>query len=271
MSDQEKPKGQGLVRPYLGFIDTSVLFKKPISCFFALIGLLIPVYFLIQIIQYRILESGYVKLIAASILILAVLVFAGLFGFFIWWHRRITRDEGPKWYPNFRRFIQTLGEWTGTLFAIIVFGCVLILLLLLRDEYRMIIGMLPVPFYDLNFTVALYGPIVGFLIIIATKIFLFLLDPVIWLVKQIWKLFVRIVLYFYRCIIKVHGVVEQNTPVWFGVIWLISVAVVAVGLVLCHALLRRPVPFLFLGGVFTVALGLGFMAFLVIKRKNYGE
>ncbi|MDR0496414.1 MAG: hypothetical protein LBH42_02235, partial [Treponema sp.] len=118
MHDQTPPKEQGLVKPYLGFIDTSVLFKKPVSCLFAIVSLLIPVYFLMLLIQYDIFQSGQGKLIGAGISVFAVLLFAGVFGFRIWWLRRIKRDEGPKMYPNFRRFVQTLGEWEGTLFAI---------------------------------------------------------------------------------------------------------------------------------------------------------
>jgi|GEM_PF-2244895 len=272
MSDQDKPKGQGIVKPYLGFIDSNVLFKKPVSCLFAVLSLLIPVYFLFQIIQLEVFSSGYGKLIIASILILAILAFAGIFGFWIWWHRRIVHNEGPGWYPNFRRFIQTMGEWLGTIFAIIVFGCVIVLMLILKEEYRFILGVLPIPgFYNLNLTIALYGPIFGFIFIIATKIFLFLLDPIIWIIKQIWKLFVRIVLYFYRCIINVYGIFEQNTPVWFGVIWLFGLTVICSGLVLCFALFTYHQAIFMVSGVITLALGLGFMAFLIIKRKSSSE
>jgi hypothetical protein len=167
-------------------------------------------------------------------------------------------------YPNFRRFVQTLGEWEGTLFAIIVFGCVMTLMIFMKEEYHYMTGLFPLPIPGIDYTTAVYGPIGGFLIIIFTKIFLFLLDPVIWFIKQVWKLFVRVVLYLYRCILKVNGVVEHNAPIWFGVIWLVSVAVVISGLVLCFK------PYIsFLSGVITLALGIGFMAFLVIKRKQY--
>ena len=106
MSDQEK-KRRCIVDSYLGFIDTNVLFKKPVSCLFAIASLLFPVYLFIQVIQYGIFKSESAEMITASILLILVFIIAGLFGSIIWWCRRIARDEGPKVYQNFRRFIQT--------------------------------------------------------------------------------------------------------------------------------------------------------------------
>jgi len=263
MSDQQNiPKGQGIVKPYLGFIDTNVLFKKPISCLFAIVSLLIPVYVLSLFIQYEIFRTNEAKFIIAGILIIAVLLFAGIFGALIWWHRRITRDEGPKWYSNFRRFIQTIGEWLGTFIAISVFGCIIILMIFLSDEYYMITNVLPLSIYQVDIVAALYGPITGFLIIIVTKILLFLLDPVIWLIKQIWKLFVRVVLFVYRCVINISGIVEKNTPFWIGLTWLLAFTAIVVSLVLC---------FIY-GSIYAVialAASFGFMGYLLFKRKNY--
>jgi len=268
MSDEKKPGVFDLVKPYLSFIDTNVLFKKPVSCLFAISSLLIPVYFLIQSIQYGIFESGSAKLIVACVLLLLVLIFAGVFGSLIWWHRRIIRDEGPKMYNNFRRFMQTLGEWTATIFAIVVFFGVLIVMIFAGDEYYYITSVIPLPIPAIDVSIALFGLVGGFLIIIATKIFLFLLDPIIWLVKQIGILIKRIVLYCYRCVIKVHGTIEQNTPVWIGVTWLVSILVVICGLVLCFKVFGYSSG-VFIGAVLTVALGLAYMGFLVIKRKSH--
>ena len=268
MSDENKSRGQGMTKSYLNFIDSNVLFRKPISCLLAVFSLLIPLDFLFQIIQYDIFSSDNGRLIAAAILILAVLIFSGVFGFLIWWHRRINRDDGPKIYANFRRFVQTLGEWTGTMFALMVFGSVIFLMLLLKNEYYRISGLLPFSVPYINFNTALLGPVIGFLIIICTRIFLFLLDPFIRLVKKIWILIVRIVLYSYRCIVKFFGIVEQNSSVWIGVVWLFSAAVVITGISLCCYLFRYPRIVFFICGVITLALGLAMMAFLVIKRKN---
>ena len=264
MSDQQNaPKKQDLVKPYLGFLDTNVLFKKPVSCLLAVGSLLIPVFFLIQVIQSGLFKSADARFIIGGILVFAVLAFAGVFGALIWWHRRIVRDEGPKFYDNFRRFIQTTGEWFGTTVAIVVFGSVIVLMLVLQKDYYYLIRAIPLSIPSLDFAAALYGPIAGFLIIVATKIFLFLLDPIIWLIKQIWRLFVRIVKFFYRCVVNISGAVEKNTPVWFGVIWLLAVSTIITGLfLLCFGG----------GGLFPVialALGLAFTAYLVFKKKNY--
>ena len=264
MSDQQDtPRGQGIVKPYLGFIDTNVLFKKPISCLAAIVSLLIPVYVLSLFIQYGIFRQNEAKYIIAGILILVVLLFAGIFGALIWWHRRIIHDEGGhKWYSNFRRFIQTIGEWLGTFVAISVFGCVIVLMIFLSEEYYMVTEILPLPIYQVDIVAALYGPIAGFLIIIATKILLFLLDPIIWLIKQIWKLFVRIVLFVYRCVINTCGVVEKNTPFWVGLTWLLAVAAVVVTLYLCFVNYG-------IAQVIALAVSLGFMGYLLFRRKNH--
>jgi len=269
MSDQSKPKGQGIVKPYLGFVDTNVLFKKPVSCLMAIISLLIPVFSLVQMIDAGLFKSGMGKLIAGGVLLLLVLFFAGIFGALIWWHRRITKNDGTQWYPNFRRFIQTLGEWLGTTIAIIVFLGILVVLLVLNKETYQIARLLPYYAPSLDFTTAIMGLIAGFVIIIATKILLFLLDPVIWLIKQIWALFVRVVLYFYRCVIKIAGTVEQNTPVWIGVIWLIAAAAAVTGLILLVKLFQFNYQIYFLAGISSLALSFILIGFLVIKRKQY--
>ena len=264
MSDQQgTPKKQDIiVKPVLGFIDNNVLFKKPVSCLFAIVSLLIPLFLLIQIIQFGVFKSNHVELIFASLLILAIFAFAGIFGTFIWWHRRIILDEGPSLYRNFKRFAQTLGEWSATFIAITVFGGVITLIAFLPKEYYVLTSALPISIPAINLSFAFLGPIAGFLIIVIMKIFFFLLDILVWLLKQIWYLFVRIVKYFYRCIVKIHGTIEKNTQIWSGVIWLLAVAVVITGLVLC----------LNQGGlypIFVLLFGLGFCAYLVFKRKHY--
>ena len=261
MSDQEN-KRECMVKSYLGFIDTNVLFKKPVSCLFAIVSLLLPIYVLSQFIQFRIFQIGEARFIAACIILLLILAFAGVFGAAIWWFRRITRDEGPGWYNNFRRFIQTVGEWLGTVAAISVFGIVIVLMIFLSEEYHMMISILPFPFLDVNIVTAFYGLIAGFIIIIATKIFLFLLDPIIWLLKQLWNLIKRAVLFCYRCVVSLSGTVEKNTPIWVGVTWILAVAVIITCLVLCFT-------FRNIASVIALAAALGFMGYLMFKRKHY--
>jgi hypothetical protein len=257
---EEQNKEQGLVKQYLKFIDTNVLFKKPISCLHAIISLLFPVFVLGLFIQYRIFDSSG-KYVVAAILILIILGFAGVFGALIWWHRRINRDDGIKFYPNFRRFIQTVGEWLGTFLAISVFGSVFILLIFLSDDYNLIAGILPFSTPGISIAMAFYGPIGGFIIIIITKIILFLLDPVIRLIVWIWGLIKRIVLYCYRVTISFFGNVERNTPFWIGATWVLAVGVIIATLVLC---------FIFGGIAMTVGLvaALAFMGYLIFKRKH---
>ena len=269
MSGRFQSRERGVVRSYLGFLDRSVLFRKPISCFFTVISFLIPLTFLVQFIQQRDFLFENPGLLLAWILILLVLTFAGIFGALIWWHRRIIRDEGPRIYDNFRRFLQTLSEWTGTVFAIIVFGCVTVITFLLKEEINTITSLIPfeLPLPVIDFSFALFGLAGGFLIILASKILLFLLDLLVLLFLKIWKLIIRIVLYYYRCIVKVHSTIELNTTVWIGLVWLLAAAVVILGLVMCYKLMGAGFR-LYLPGIITLALGLGFMAFMVVKRKN---
>ena len=262
MSDQEEKKKECMVKSYLGFIDANVLFKKPVSCLFAIVSLLLPIYALSQFIQFRIFQVSEAKYIAASIIILLILAFAGIFGACIWWFRRITRDEGPGWYNNLRRFIQTVGEWSGTIIAIGVFGIILVLVIFLSEDYHLIIRVLPFQIFDVNIVMAFYGLIAGFIIIIATKILLFLLDPIIWLLKQLWNIIKRIVLFCYRCILNLSGTVEKNTPVWVGVTWILTIAAIIACLVLCFR-------FGNIASVIALAAALGFMGYLMFKRKHY--
>lgn len=261
MSDQQN-KGQGIVKPYLGFIDSNVLFKKPVSCLFAIFSLLIPVYTLSQFIQIGVFKTEEAKYITAGILILAFLVFAGVFGAFIWWHRRINRDDGPRVYINFKRFIQTTGEWLGTVFAICVFGTILVLMILMSQEYHMIISAFPYRIPNVDIITAFYGPVGGFLIIIATKIILFLLDPLMWLLKQIWILIKRAALYCYRFILSFFGTIEKNTPFWVGATWVLAVGVIITVLVLCFK-------FSGIAPVIGLTAALAFMGYLMFKRKHY--
>ncbi|MDR0730690.1 MAG: hypothetical protein LBF63_03410 [Treponema sp.] len=264
MSDESTLKKADIVKPYLGFLDANVLFKKPVSCLLAILSLLSPVFILNLLVISGVFESKDGGLIAAGILCVVVFLFSGIFGALIWWHRRIHKDNGPRWYDNFRCFIQTLGEYTGTVFAINVFFSIIISLIILGEKIAYIAAILPFPVPRPDFSYALAGPIVGFLIILATKIFLFLLDPIIWLIRQIWGLVKRIVLYYYRCVVKLHGVIEQNAPVWIGFVWLVSLATVISGI----ALLFKNI---IAGGALSLTLGLVLMGFLVIKRKQYDQ
>ena len=259
---QEKQKGQGIVKPYLSFIDTNVLFKKPVSCLLAIISLLLPIAALSLFLSSGVFRMGEAKYIAASVLIILIFAFAGVFGALIWWHRRINRDDGVEWYKNFRRFIQTSGEWIATVTAIIVFFSVITLISFLSNELHEIRRSISSSIPNIDILTAFYGIIAGFIIIIATKILLFLLDPVIWLIKQIWKLIVRIVLFFYRCVVSFSGTIEKNTSFWIGVTWILAGFAVIACLSFCYL-------FEGIAPVIGLTASLAFMGYLLFKRKHY--
>jgi len=266
MSDQEyRSREYGIVKGYLWFLDNNVLFKKPISCLAAIISFLIPFLVLSQFIRFEIFKSGEVNMVFASILILLVFAFAGIFGALIWWHRRITLNEGPKLYVNFRRFVQTIGEWLATFIAISVFGVVLVLVIFLSEEYHFIAGLLPFAIPHIDIFVAFSGIIAGFVIIIVTKLLLFLLDPLVWLIKQIWNFIKWLVLYCYRVILNLLKTIEKNTPFWVGVTWIVAVGVIITTLVLCFRFFGAIAP------VIALAAALAFMGYFMFKRKHYNE
>lgn len=239
------PQKNSGVKSYLSFLDNNVLFKKPVSCLFAILSLLAPILFLVMAIQGGAFDEG-TRVVIATILAFIVLTFAGIVCSLLWWHRRINRDEGPKFYDNLRRFLQTLGEFCATFIAINVFG--LTLIQMLGDVGLGDIGI------GAGITEALMGPVIGFVIIIVTKIILFLLDPVIWVLKQIW----RFIKYIFRNGIKIGKAVEEYTPAWVGITWLFGIAVVIAGLRV--------------GGIASaliVAFGLAFLSFLIYKKKRY--
>jgi len=265
MSNQEyKPAEPGMISPFLNFLDNNVLFRKPVSCLAAIISLLIPVSVLIMFVQFGIFKSNDVGLVFACIFILAVLIFAGFFGALIWWYRRIVRDEGPDWYKNIRRFIQTAGEWLGTFTAISVFGIVIVLMIFMSENYEAITGLIPFPVPSLNIAAAIAGPIGGFLIIIATKIFLFLLDLFVWVIKQIWIFIKWIVTYCVRLVGNLTKTVERNSSIWVGVTWILAAAVVIAALVLCFR-------FGGIAPVIALAAALAFMGCLLFWRKHCDE
>ena len=253
-----------MIQPFLYFLDNNVLFRKPVSCLAAITSLLIPVSVLVLFIQFEVFKSNDVGLVFACIFILAVFIFAGFFGALIWWYRRIIRDDGNDWYKNIRCFIQTSGEWLGTFTAISVFGIVIILTIFMSENYSAITGYLPFPVPPLNVALALAGPVAGFIIIIGTKIFLFLLDPIVWVIKQIWTFIKWIVTYCYRLIDNLTKTVEKNASIWVGVTWLLAAAVIIAMLVLSFRV----------GGfapVIALAVAFAFMGFLIFRRKHNDE
>jgi len=287
----------GPVRSYLSFIERSVLFRKPISCFFALFSFLIPLAFLLPAIQYRDIIFSDANLLFASILFLLILIIAGIFGGLIWWHRRLRRDVDSSLYGNFRAFLQTLGEWTGTLYGLIICLTTIVLYIFLRDDngfllsiilgslnldflfldsetiFSTLVGLLMLPIRGVNLSTAIFGLCTGFIIILATRIFLIVLDFVYMLLLKIWNLIKGIVLYYYRCIIRIHRTIEQNSTIWLGVVWLFAILVVIAGLVLCYLLtlttsLRGEGFGPYLMAIIPVIMGLGLMAFLVLKWRN---
>ena len=257
-----------MVRAYLHFLDHNVLLKKPISCLYALLSLSLPFGGLYLLIQFSELLFNNGRMLFGAILIFLILLLAGCLGALIWWHRRLARNTGASLYLSFRSFILTLGEWTGTLTAILGFGFILIFALIFNEGISLISTIYPIPISGLQFYYAFGALVLGFLIILGTRILIFIIDLLAKLLKSIWTLLLRIILYYYRCIVKIHRTIELNTSVWIGVVWLFSAVTVVFGLVLSYRLLGSSLG-TYLLGLIPLFLGLGFMAFLVMTRKKH--
>jgi len=71
--------------------------------------------------------------------------------------------------PIFSHFIQTLGEWFGTLFAIVGFAGLLISMILLGNDAYWFLKLIGLRFPVLGWTGIFLLPIIGYLIVILTR------------------------------------------------------------------------------------------------------
>jgi hypothetical protein len=164
------------IKPYLSFIDSGKLYRKPFYWLYvvlAVINLLFPLYVLYGAIDMHAF-SGDAKYVFAFILIWFVILAAGWVGFQIWWDRKDkvqnTSTEGADFpaTPVFSHLIQTLGECLGAWVAIVGFGSSLFTWIFLSgDLYGY--GYNAMPFAGGPLYIIL-SPIIGFLIIVFSRL-----------------------------------------------------------------------------------------------------
>jgi len=175
------------IEPYLSYIDSGKLYRKPFSWLYVLCAILnaiLPFYVLYKVIDSGIFKyaneiGGAAKYIFAFLLIWLALCVACWFGFQIWWNRKDkvlqTSEEGSEFpaTPVISHFLQTFGEWLGTYIAVIGFGISLFGSIFLgSDVYSLNRAM------DLPFNPGLMGiggvilfPLLGFTIIVLSRYF----------------------------------------------------------------------------------------------------
>ena len=165
------------IAPYLSAIDDGKFIRKPFSWLYsliAIINLLLPFYLLYQAINNRMFDYGG-KIIFGFILAWVTISIACWIGFQIWWDRKnkITSffSTGDEFIatPTFSHFIQTFGEWIGTLVGLIGFIFGLLSIIALGEVGYFLSRQLGVPFINMGILSIIFAPIYGFLIIILTR------------------------------------------------------------------------------------------------------
>jgi hypothetical protein len=164
------------IEPFLSYIDSGKLFRKPFSWLYAILAILniaLPFYLLYVAIDNHVF-SGPAKAIFAFILVWLVIVLACWVGFQIFWNRKdkvlTTSAEGSEFpaTPVIAHLIQTLGEWNGAFVAIVGCGVSLFGAIFLGDEAGYLSYQLGLPFGSGFWGIILF-PLIGFLIIVVTR------------------------------------------------------------------------------------------------------
>jgi hypothetical protein len=167
-----------LIKPYLSFIDSGKLYRKPFSWLYmaiAVLNLLFPFYVLYDVIDRGALIYADAKIIFSFVFALLVLIGAGWISFQIWWDRKDkvlqTTVDGVDFpsTPVISHFIQTVGEWFGTWLAVAGVGCTFFALICFGYNSYEMSYMLDLPLYT-GIEGIILMPIAGFLVIIFSRL-----------------------------------------------------------------------------------------------------
>jgi len=165
------------IEPYLSYIDSGKLYRKPFSWFYilwAVFNAILPFYMLYKAIDSGIFKYMQAKHIFAFVLIWLVVLAACWVGFQIWWNRKDkvleTSEEGSEFpaTPVIAHFFQTFGEWLGTFIAIVGFGASLIATIFLGNDAGSMGNAMGLHI-NLGITGIISFPILGFVIIVGMR------------------------------------------------------------------------------------------------------
>ncbi len=164
-------------KPFLEYIDSGKFFRTPFGWLYAVLAgfnLLVPLVILYIAIDNHVFSAGG-SFFFAFLILWAVIAGASWLGCQIWWNRRqalaalTSHDSDFVATPVYAHFLQTSGEWCGSWIAIVGAGAGLVSGIFLRDggvDY-----ILPIPFFSTGgFVSILIMPVVGFLIIVVTRV-----------------------------------------------------------------------------------------------------
>ena len=155
----------------------SKLLKKPISLLFAFIGTLPFFLLLIKVLKdgkegiMAKMAGGEALPFVGLILLLLVFMALGFFSFLFWKKRRLKADTGDKFIPNISSFIDTLGTWLALWITVSS-----ILVVFIINIFKMETGNLELSGKSFEWSVIFSSLIRGFIILIVTKIILFLIN-----------------------------------------------------------------------------------------------
>jgi len=159
----------GFIAPFLSYIDSGKMFRKPFSWLYTLLaGLnaILPFYLLYTIIRGSIFNAP-IKYVLAILLSWTVLCIACWVGFQIWWDRKdkvlSTSEEDSDFSitPVISHLFQTFGEWLGSFIAIVGFGFSMFGTIFLGSEIAYLSYVMPLPLDITPIGMILY-PVYGF-------------------------------------------------------------------------------------------------------------
>lgn len=165
------------INPYLSFIDSGNLFRRPFNWLYtvlAIFNLILPLFIFYQAIDNNIFDAP-TKFIIVFFLVWLAIAFASWIGFQILWDRKskvgaVTSDDKEFIAtPVFSHFIQTMGEWIGTWVAIVGFSVALLGTIILGDDAGYFSRQLGVGFLSTGFVAIIIMPVYGFLIIVGAR------------------------------------------------------------------------------------------------------
>ena len=168
------------IEPFLSYIDSGKLFRKPFSWLYmalAAVNAILPFYLLYKTIDTGILKHAEGKLVFAFIFTWFFVVAACWVGAQIWWNRKdkvlASSQEGAEFpvTPVIAHLVQTFGEWLGSFIAIVGFGvsfCALIFLGNQAENLSYTLGGY-FNFAGIGILGLVLNPVLGFMIIVGFR------------------------------------------------------------------------------------------------------
>lgn len=176
------------INPFLRTIDTGSFFRKVFGWIYiaiAVLNILFPFYILFKAIDSGLFKVASGKYVVTFLVLWLALALLCWFGFQLWWNRRekvnLSSYSGAEFVatPVLAHFIQTIGEWYGTIIGVLGFLTGFVSLLYSEGYNYSYYGyrdynesFIPIPFIsETGWKLIFIGPITGFLIVFLFRFF----------------------------------------------------------------------------------------------------